>query len=70
MYYKRSTGTLLIQRPVIKAQQVMYESKFWLIWRAMVTATTYAYWASRNGRMLSVDDPVTDSLPVHPNCKC
>ena len=70
MYYKRSTGTLLLQRHVIKAQRVMYESKLWLIWRATVTATTCAYCASMNGRILSVNDPVIDNIPVHPNCKC
>ena len=41
-----------------------------MIWRATVTATTCAYCASMNGRILSTNDPVINNIPVHPNCKC
>ena len=70
IYYKRSTGILLIQTATIKAQQVTYESKFWMIWRTTITPTTYLYCASMNGRILSISDPVINSIPVHPNSKC
>lgn len=70
MYYKRSTGILLIQKATIKSQRVTYESKFWMIWRATITPTTCLYCASMNGRILSTNDPVINSIPVHPNCKC
>lgn len=70
MYYKRSVGVLLIQKLERKTQQVVYESKVWMIWRANVSATTCAYCSSMSGRILSVNDPVINSIPVHPNCKC
>ena len=49
MYYKQSTGILLIQKATIKSQRVTYESKLWMIWRATITPTTCLYCASMNG---------------------
>ena len=48
----------------------MYESKFWMIWRANITPTTCLYCASMNGRILSTTDPAINTIPVHPNCNC
>lgn len=70
MYYKRSTEILLIQTATIKSLRVTYESKFWMICRATITPSTCLYCASMNGRILSVNDPVINNFPVHPNCKC
>lgn len=70
MYYKRSIGVLLIQKATIKSHQVMYESKFVIAWRAIITPTTCLYCSSTNGRILSTTDPVINTIPVHPNCKC
>jgi hypothetical protein len=67
MYYKRSTGILLIQKATMK---FTYESKLWMIWRATITPSTCLYCASRNGRILAVNDPVINNIPIHPNCKC
>ena len=53
-----------------KELRITYESRLWKIWRAIITPGTCYYWASMNGRILSVDDPRILDIPVHPNCKC
>ncbi len=47
-------------------------SKFdpWRIWRAIITPGTCYYCASMNGRILSVNDPRIEGIPVHENCRC
>ena len=49
---------------------ITYESSKWIIWKAVITPSTCYHCACMNGRILSVDDPEANSIPVHINCRC
>ena len=53
-----------------KVSRITYESRFWKVWRAIITPGTCYDCASINGRILSIDDPRIAGLPVHENCRC
>lgn len=53
-----------------KSVRITHESKLWVIWRTMISPGTCYFCASMDGRILSVDDPITDQIPKHPNCGC
>ena len=49
---------------------ITYESSKWIIWKAVITPSTCYHCACMNGRIISVDDPEANSIPVHINCRC
>jgi len=63
-------GDTAYHRLIEKASRIIYQSKLWKIWRAIITPGTCFYCASMNGRILAVDDPRIAEIPVHENCKC
>ena len=58
------------ERTAGKKKRIIRESKTWNIWHATITVATCTYCASMNGKILADDDPLLDTIPVHPNCKC
>lgn len=53
-----------------KSVRITHESELWVIWRTMITPRTCYFCSSMNGRILSVDDPILNDHPAHPNCRC
>ncbi len=70
MYFKRCMGTLMITKSENSSIRIEYRSRLWRIWRAIITPGTCYYCASMNGRILSVDDPRIEDIPVHEKCRC
>ncbi len=70
MYFKQCMGTLMITKSENSSIRIEYGSRLWRIWRVIITPGTCYYCASMNGRILSVDDPRIEGIPVHENCRC
>ena len=67
------TGYIILNSDVYltrKSAKITYESKTWVIWRAIVTLTTCEYCASMNGHILAKADSRIAGIPVHLNCRC
>ena len=65
-YWNDATHSYLRQ----KTSRVMYESKKWKEWHAIITPWTCYYCASMNGRILAFDAPQLIDFPAHQNCRC
>ena len=73
MFNVMKTGYVILNSdvyPTRKSAKITYESKTWVIWRAIVTLTTCEYCASMNGHILAKADSRIAGIPVHPNCRC
>ena len=73
MFNVMKTGYVILNSdvyPTRKSAKITYESKIWVIWRAIVTLTTCEYCASMNGHILAKADSRIAGIPVHPNCRC
>lgn len=73
MHIAKKTGYIILPQINIVTKgssRASYKSKNWKIWRATVTLTTCHYCTSMNGRILSVNAPELEKIPVHPNCRC
>lgn len=73
MFKVIKTGYVILPRKLKSLnmnERITYESKNWVIWRAIVALTTCEYCASMNGHILSKNDSRVYGLPVHSNCRC
>lgn len=73
MYKSVKTGYIILQKNLSTTGKILgitYDSKKWVIWRAIITLTTCEYCASMNGHILSKSDPCIETIPVHDNCRC
>lgn len=66
------TGYVIQSRNLQSAKndRITYQSKDWMIWRAIITLTTCEYCASMNGRILAKGDSRVADIPVHDYCRC